>query len=398
MNGFSAQGLDEDAFGEKSVSQGSLKTFDAFPKTKPSYTTPSRRGGQWTVLILAICTIFCLTEFRAWLQGTENHQFSVEKGVSHDLQLNLDIVVNMACQSLHVNIQDAAGDHILAGELLKKEETSWKLWMDKRNHGSGGPNAYQTLSHEDTYRLSEQEEDTHVHHVLGEVRRNPSKKFPKGPKLRRSDSVDACRIYGSLEGNKVQGDFHITARGHGYRDFAPHLDHASFNFSHMITELSFGPHYPTLLNPLDKTIAATESHYYKFQYFLSVVPTIYSKGSRSLDIFSSSPPSQKEHRSNKNLVFTNQYAATSQSDALPESPFLVPGIFFKYNIEPVLLMISEERTSFLSLLIRLVNTISGVIVTGGWLYQISSWASELLTRRRSRKSEGVLNGRHYAEE
>lgn len=166
----------------------------------------------------------------------------------------------------------------------------------------------------------------------------------------------------------------------------------------MITELSFGPHYPTLHNPLDKTIASTESHYYKFQYFLSVVPTIYSKGSRALDLFSGAPPSQQSHTSNKNLVFTNQYAATTQADELPESPFFVPGIFFKYNIEPILLMISEERTSFMSLLIRLVNTVSGVIVTGGWLYQISSWASELLGRRRARKSEGVLNGRHYAEE
>lgn len=174
--------------------------------------------------MLLVCSIFSLTEFRTWLKGTENHHFSVEKGVSHDLQLNLDVVVQMPCQALHVNIQDAAGDRILAGELLKKEDTSWKLWMDKRNYGSG---EYQTLSHEDTYRLSQQEEDAHVHHVLGEVRRNPRKKFPKGPKLRRSDSVDSCRIYGSLEGNKVQGDFHITARGHGYRDFAPHLDHGS---------------------------------------------------------------------------------------------------------------------------------------------------------------------------
>ncbi|KAK1144477.1 hypothetical protein N8T08_005350 [Aspergillus melleus] len=395
MNGYSGHGLDEDAFGEKPSSKGGLQTFDAFPKTKPSYTTPSRSGGQWTVLILLVCSIFSFSEFRTWLKGTENHHFSVEKGVSHDLQLNLDIVVQMPCDALHINIQDAAGDRILAGELLKKENTSWKLWMEKRNYGSG---EYQTLSHEDAYRLSQQEEDAHVHHVLGEVRRNPRKKFPKGPKLRRSDTVDSCRIFGSLEGNKVQGDFHITARGHGYRDFAPHLDHGSFNFTHMITELSFGPHYPTLLNPLDKTIASTESHYYKFQYFLSVVPTIYSKGSHALDIFSGAPPSQQAHSNSKNLVFTNQYAATTQADELPESPFFVPGIFFKYNIEPILLMISEERTSFLSLLIRLVNTVSGVIVTGGWIYQISGWATELLGRRRARKSEGVLTGRHHADE
>jgi hypothetical protein len=44
--------------------------------------------------------------------------------------------------------------------------------------------------------------------------------------MRRGVVADACRIYGSLEGNKVQGDFHITARGHGYRENAPHLDHS----------------------------------------------------------------------------------------------------------------------------------------------------------------------------
>jgi hypothetical protein len=164
----------------------------------------------------------------------------------------------------------------------------------------------------------------------------------------------------------------------------------------MITELSFGPHYPTLLNPLDKTIATTEDHYYKYQYFLSIVPTIYSKGSLALDTYANAPPT---NRHSKNLVFTNQYAATSQSSAIPENPYFVPGVFFKYNIEPILLMISEERTGFLSLLVRLVNTVSGVIVTGGWLYQMSGWVGELLgRRRRSGKSEGVLTGRHEADD
>ncbi|KAF9884496.1 hypothetical protein FE257_001683 [Aspergillus nanangensis] len=397
MNGYKHH-LDDDAFGEKPQQQGGFKTFDAFPKTKPSYTAPSRRGGQWTIIILLVCTVFSVSEFRTWFAGTENHHFSVEKGVSHDLQLNLDIVVEMPCESLDINIQDASGDRVLAGQLLKRDPTSWAVWMEKRNYESySGAHEYQTLSKEDAGRLEAQDEDAHVRHVLGEVRRS-SRKFPKGPKLRRRDKIDSCRIYGSLEGNKVQGDFHITARGHGYRDMAAHLDHRTFNFSHMISELSFGPHYPTLLNPLDKTIANTPNHYYKYQYFLSVVPTIYSKGSGALDTYSNAPPSQQESRNNRNLVFTNQYAATSQSTELPESPFFVPGIFFKYNIEPILLLISEERGSFLSLLIRLVNTASGVIVTGGWLYQIGGWASGFMSRRRKGKSEGVLNGRHYAED
>ncbi|CAL5866367.1 uncharacterized protein PFLUO_LOCUS575 [Penicillium psychrofluorescens] len=397
MNGFNEKSLDGDAFGDQGSSSGGLKTFDAFPKTKASYTTASHRGGQWTVLILAVCTILSFTELRTWWRGTENHHFSVEKGISHDLQLNLDVVVNMPCDTLRVNIQDGAGDRVLADVLLRREDTSWMQWMQQRNYEShSGSHEYQSLSHEEDARLAAQEEDAHVRHVMGEVRRNPRKKFAKGPRIRRGDPIDACRIYGSLEGNKVQGDFHITARGHGYQEFAEHLDHNAFNFSHMITELSFGPHYPTLLNPLDKTIAEADSHYHKFQYFLSVVPTIYSKGKGALDAYTRAPGSAAA-RSNRNAIFTNQYAATSQSRAIPESPYMFPGIFFKYNIEPVLLLISEERGGFLALLIRLINTISGVLVTGGWLYQMSGWVGQFYGRRMRRQSEGVLTGKHYTD-
>ncbi|KAJ5115160.1 hypothetical protein NUU61_000919 [Penicillium alfredii] len=396
MDGFESKGLNEDAFGDKSGL--GVKAFDAFPKTKSSYTTPTRRGGQWTVLILLACTVLSLSELKTWYRGTENRQFSVEKGVSRELQLNLDIVVNMPCDALRVNIQDASGDRILAGDLLRREDTSWLLWMQKRNYEvSNGIHEYQTLNHEANDRLSDQEADAHAHHVLGETRHNPRRKFPKGPKLRRSDSVDSCRIYGSLEGNKVQGDFHITALGHGYRENVPHLDHSAFNFSHMITELSFGPHYPSLHNPLDKTIAESDSHYYKFQYFLSIVPTLYARGRGALDAYTRAPLAAAA-RYGRNTIFTNQYAATSQSGAIPETPFVIPGIFFKYNIEPILLLVSEERTGFLALLIRIINTISGVLVTGGWIYQMSSWAGEVWGKRKRRThSEGVLTGKPFSD-
>lgn len=39
---------------------------------------------------------------------------------------------------------------------------------------------------------------------------------------------DACRIYGTLLIHKCNGDFHITAQGHGYQKLGqPHLDHDS---------------------------------------------------------------------------------------------------------------------------------------------------------------------------
>lgn len=95
-------------------------------------------------------------------------------------------------------------------------------------------------------------------------------------------------------------------------------------------------------------------------------------------------------------VFTNQYAATSQSREV--SIQVIPGIFFKYDIEPILLIVSERRGSFLALLVRLVNVVSGVLVGGGWTYQLVGWMGEVLGRRGSRRTSGggdlgVLHGR-----
>ncbi|KAI9880512.1 MAG: hypothetical protein M1830_002552 [Pleopsidium flavum] len=367
MNGFADHGLDESSFGEKTSFTDGLRTFDAFPKTKTTYSLPSRRGGQITALLLATCLLLTFSELHRWWQGHQTHHFSVEKGVSHDLQINLDVVVAMRCPDLHINVQDASGDRILAGDMLKRDSTNWGQWIDAKGvhrlHGG------ETL---------EMEEEQHVHDVLAQGKRG--RKFGKTPRLRGEGS--ACRVYGSLEGNKVQGDFHITARGHGYMEFGEHLDHSAFNFSHIINELSFGPFYPSLLNPLDRTVATTPNHFFKFQYYLSVVPTIYTRDSTS--------------PTTSNTIFTNQYAVTEQSHMVGERA--IPGVFFKFDIEPILLTVAEERGGLLALVVRLVNVVSGVIVGGGWCYQLSGWVGEVWGRRKKRKSEGVLHGRPTVED
>jgi len=403
MNGFADRGLDENAFSEKAGLTSGLRTFDAFPKTKPTYTAASRRGGQWTVLVFAACFLLTISEFFGWWRGKEVHHFSVERGVSHELQLNLDIVVAMRCDDLHVNVQDAAGDRIMAGDLLTKHDTNWQLWNDKLNKRQRrGGHAYQELHADNSDRREAEEQDSHVGHVLGHMREG-GKKFVSTPRLRRGQEPDSCRIFGSLEGNKVQGDFHITARGHGYFQFGEHLDHSKFNFSHLITELSFGPHYPSLLNPLDKTTSTTSDNFFKYQYYLSIVPTIFTRSGSPNPATLPPPPtldsSSRAPTSDRNTIFTNQYAATSQSHGVDHRT--IPGVFFKYDIEPILLIVAEERGSFLRLLVRLVNVISGVLVGGGWMYQLSEWASEVWGKRRRTGTgldRGMLHGRHATVE
>ena len=89
-------------------------------------------------------------------------------------------------------------------------------------------------------------------------------------------------------------------------------------------------------------------------------------------------------------IFTNQFAVTSQSHSVPERA--VPGIFFKFDIEPILLTIREERGGFIALVIRIVNVVSGVLVGGGWCYQLMGWAREVLGGKKREKGQGMLHG------
>lgn len=85
-------------------------------------------------------------------------------------------------------------------------------------------------------------------------------------------------------------------------------------------------------------------------------------------------------------ISTNQYAVTEQSREAIAG--MTPGIFFKYDLEPVSITVTDSRTPFLQVFIRLTNIIGGVAVCMSFGYK---GMDALFTRRRSR-SLGMLNG------
>lgn len=172
-----------------------------------------------------ISVILLWAEVSRWWRGYETHNFAVEKGISHQMQINLDVVVRMQCADLHVNVQDASGDRILAASKLKRERTSWSQWVDAKGMHKLGRNAdgkvvtgagWQNFGY-----LDEGFGEEHVHDIVSTARKRAS--WAKTPKVK--GAADSCRLFGSIDLNKVQGDFHITARGHGYREIGEHLDH-----------------------------------------------------------------------------------------------------------------------------------------------------------------------------
>jgi len=88
-------------------------------------------------------------------------------------------------------------------------------------------------------------------------------------------------------------------------------------------------------------------------------------------------------------VLTNQYAVTEQSRHV--SQFSVPGIFFKYDIEPLRITVNEERTKFTLFAMRVVNIVGGVLVGGNWMYKLASLFADFFLRKK-RDLDGVLHG------
>lgn len=182
--------------------------------------------------MLIVSAFLTMSEFGRWWRGHEDHTFSVEKGIGRDLQVNLDMVVSMRCPDIHINVQDASGDRIHAGMVLKSEPTNWLQWVDTEGQHQLGRDVDGKVVSGEGWTTHENNDEgfgeEHVHDIIASAKR--SSKWAKTPKIKGIPREgDSCRIFGSLSLNKVQGDFHITARGHGYRETSmpQHLEHTS---------------------------------------------------------------------------------------------------------------------------------------------------------------------------
>ncbi|GJN02729.1 hypothetical protein PR202_ga20110 [Eleusine coracana subsp. coracana] len=97
----------------------------------------------------------------------------------------------------------------------------------------------------------------------------------------KDEEGEGCNIYGFIEVNKVAGNFHF-APGKSFQQSNVHVHDLlpfqkdSFNVSHRINKLSFGESFPGVVNPLDGAHWVQHSSYGMYQYFIKVVPTVYT--------------------------------------------------------------------------------------------------------------------------
>ncbi|ODQ82953.1 hypothetical protein BABINDRAFT_31237 [Babjeviella inositovora NRRL Y-12698] len=314
----------------------SVRAFDAFPKTQPTHQVRSEKGGLSTVVVVFLSLFILWMEIGGFIDSEIDHQFSVDDNVVKELKINMDILVAMPCQFIHTNVLDITDDRLMASEFLNYEGMNFFV-----------PNRYSVNEHRNPLVNTPD---------LSEIMRDGLRADFSVKSLRVNTGGPACHIFGSIPVNKVSGDFHITAKGLGYRD-ASQVPWEALNFTHVITEFSFGDFYPFVNNPLDFTVQTTPENGVLYSYFLSVVPTAYKKLGVEIE--------------------TTQFSVNLVKKTF-EPMRGTPGISFKYDFEPIKLHVEERRIPFLQFLFNLATICCGLLVVYGWAYKLFDQVMSLL--------------------
>lgn len=314
----------------------SLQSLDAFPKIERNIQHATRVGGLLTLLVGLGLSFLIYSELSQYLKVKQDYEFLVDQGGVSKIQINIDLTVAMECQYLRYDVLDLAGTN-----------------LNLHNKFSATPTTFTTKGAR--IFTGQKEGKLKVHNIVQHAEsRDWFDRTAKG--------IDSCRIRGTAEVNKVSGMLHFTALGHGHID-SQHVPHDALNFTHRVDKLSFGRHYPGLINPLDHSIELANSTFEIFQYFVSVVPTIFVD---KLGTFGSK------------IILTNQYAVTDHQRTI-QNALGVPGIFIKYDIEPIEVRVTESRTGFMHYLTRLCGIVGGIYVSVGLLNNLLQFIQKFLS-------------------
>ncbi|KAF7829920.1 endoplasmic reticulum-Golgi intermediate compartment protein 3-like isoform X1 [Senna tora] len=303
--------------------------------------------------------------------------------MSFDLLLKVQFDVTfpaLPCSILSLDAMDISGEQHLdvKHDIVKKRLDSHGNVIETRQDGIGSPKIEKPLQrhggrleHNETYCGScygAEATDEDCCNSCEDVREAYRK---KGWAISNPDVIDQCKregflqrikdeegegcnVYGFLEVNKVAGNFHF-APGKSFQQSGVHVHDLlafqkdSFNISHHINRLAFGDYFPGVVNPLDGVHWTQQAPSGMYQYFIKVVPTVYT------DV-------------NGHTIQSNQFSVTEHFRTGDVGRLLsLPGVFFFYDLSPIKVTFTEEHISFLHFLTNVCAIVGGVFTVSGIL-------------------------------
>ncbi|XP_042501692.1 endoplasmic reticulum-Golgi intermediate compartment protein 3-like [Macadamia integrifolia] len=340
-----------------------LKSIDAFPRAEEHLMQKTQSGALVSIVGLIIMATLFLHELKYYLTTYTVHQMAVDLKRGETLPIHINVSFpSLPCDVLSVDAVDMSGKHE-----VDIDTNIWKLRLNPDGHIIG------------TEYISDLVEGghTHKHDHDKEHHEDSSPKLQshgfdqeaeqkvKNVKQALADG-EGCRVFGVLDVQRVAGNFHISV--HGLNIFVAQLifEGASHvNVSHVVHDLSFGPKYPGIHNPLDGTARVLRGATGTFKYYIKIVPTEY----RYLS---------------KEVLPTNQFSVTEYFVPMHEFDRMWPAVYFLYDLSPITVTIREEQRSFLHFITRLCAVLGGTFAVTGmldrWMYRLL----EALTKSKSR--------------
>lgn len=362
-----------------------LASYDAYPKMVDDFRVRTFSGAAVSICAGVIMLILFASELSTYMSPVTQPELFVDTSRGQKMRINLDVTLpHLPCAWLSVDVMDISGEQRIDihnhdvfmqrlgpdGSEIHDEE---KHEPGKDQH-EGVAEAHKVVAAEglDPNRCescygaeSEHGKCCNTCEQVREAYRRKGWAFTTGEGILqceregwvdkiKAQANEGCQIYGFLEVNKVAGNFHI-APGRSFQLQNVHMHdlqsigRASFNLSHTINHLSFGTDYPGMEHPLDGHVEYMDKELSRmYQYFVKVVPTIYKKrGGESVD--------------------SNQFSVTLHGRDIDHAAGQsgLPGVFFMFEISPLVVQLTESNQSFLHFVTGLCAIIGGIFTVAG---------------------------------
>jgi len=383
-----------------------LKKYDLYIKPHKDFQIQTTYGGLVTLLsIILIISLFTM-ELLVFLTPEILSDMRVDTSRLGQLPINLDITFPKApCDALSFSYLDVAGrsqvnlEHTMMKQALDHEgnaidEVSHKIVIDvmpepqKSNstepqteefkecgscYGAETMNIPCCNTCNDVERAYRRKGWTSLEKekVAQCVKENPDILNTWGAKVKKSlESKEGCRIHGNITVNRVAGSLYIAPGGttlqehgamvHKYPgmegqtiyDFIYNLDH-----THKIDEFHFGEDkLPNQENPLEGINTFENTVKYnsiRHTYFLKIVPSTFEY------LLLKNVANNK-----RNIKNAAQYSMTQHVQSV-EAMSRLPGIWFDFQISPMLVRYKEVSRSFTHFITSLVAIIGGIFAVAG---------------------------------
>lgn len=317
---------------------GSMKKVDFYRKVPIDLTEPTAPGAIISIIALVIMTLLFFGEIKSYFTPNSRSDMFVASDEDEDhgqLKVNFNITFHkLPCFVASFDVLDVLGRH--AVNVMGNTK--------KRRVGRDGEFRGEYL-------------DTHNHD-----------QYP-------SMVEEGCNFEGFVMVHKVPGNFHISA--HGLQELVSRYMGGQINVQHTIHHLHFGEqelhlekehNFEGQVHPLNGVSHREPINLY-YEYFLDIVPTVYTHKPKRRK------PGQVERG----------YQYTANAHSLPTPPGQMSAVYFQYQISPITVAYSYERSSFTHFLTYTCAIIGGVFTVAGLVSRsIHASAAQIQKRMRGK--------------